>query len=180
MNLTPGNVLTANALLNMQDSQNSGISAFDPVSVSVHNHNYLYLLGLKDQITIARDTLRNLAEGSIATKRRLCRRVAFVRSGAGGAHRKLFCHERKYFHRTQGFANLYLRPWKLAGTHQFTVGGRADRVLYHAQINRGTVDFVDGNGAVTRQITFANTPGFSLSTVESSAYIQDRWTPMHA
>jgi len=68
---------------------------------------------------------------------------------------------------------------ELAGTHQFTVGGRADRVLYHAQINRGTVDFVDGNGAVTRQITFANTPGFSLSTVESSAYIQDRWTPMH-
>jgi hypothetical protein len=57
MNLTPGNVLTASAVLNLQDSQNSGISAFDPVSVSLHNHNYLYLLGLKDQITIARDTL---------------------------------------------------------------------------------------------------------------------------
>ena len=53
MNLTPGNVLTASAVLNLQDSQNSGISAFDPVSVSLHNHNYLYLLGLKDQITIA-------------------------------------------------------------------------------------------------------------------------------
>ncbi|HZD93993.1 MAG TPA: carboxypeptidase-like regulatory domain-containing protein, partial [Candidatus Sulfotelmatobacter sp.] len=57
MNLTQGNVLTATALLNMQDSLNSGISAFDPVSVSLHNHNYLYLLGLKDQITIAKDTL---------------------------------------------------------------------------------------------------------------------------
>ena len=57
MNLTPGNVLTASAVLNLQDSQNSGISAFDPVSVSLHNHNYLYLLGLKDQITIAQDTL---------------------------------------------------------------------------------------------------------------------------
>ena len=57
MNLTPGNVLTANGVLNLQDSQNSGISPFDPVSVSVHNHNYLYIAGLKDQITIARDTL---------------------------------------------------------------------------------------------------------------------------
>jgi hypothetical protein len=57
MNLTPGNVLTASAVLNLQDSQNSGISAFDPVSVSLHNHNYLYLLGLKDQITLAKDTL---------------------------------------------------------------------------------------------------------------------------
>ena len=80
--------------------------------------------------------------------------------------------------RTQGFANLYLRPWKLAGTHQFTVGGRADRVLYHANIDRGTVQFVDGNDAVLRQITFSNAPPFSLSTLESSAYIQDRWTPM--
>ena len=57
MNLTPGNVLTASAVLNLQDSQNSGISPFDPVSVSLHNHNYLYLLGLKDQITLAQDTL---------------------------------------------------------------------------------------------------------------------------
>jgi hypothetical protein len=179
MNLTPGNVLTASTVLNMQDSQNSGISAFDPVSVSVHNHNYLYLLGLKDQITIARDTLlefggafhRNkassLPQGDLP--------YILAPSGRTGNY---FVRNENISTRTQGFANLYLRPWKLAGTHQFTVGGRADRVLYHAQINRGTVDFVDGNGAVTRQLTFANTPGFSLSTVESSAYIQDRWTPM--
>ncbi|MCU1218859.1 MAG: hypothetical protein JWN42_56 [Candidatus Angelobacter sp.] len=180
MNLTPGNVLTANALLNLQDSQNAGISAFDPVSVSLHNHNYLYLLGLKDQITIAKDTLlefggafhRNkassLPEGNLP----------FI-LGPGGRSGNNFVRNENISTRTQGFANLFLRPWKLAGTHQFTVGGRADRVLYHAQINRGTVQFVDGNGAVLRQITFANTPGFSLSTMESSAYIQDRWTPMH-
>ena len=43
--------------------------------------------------------------------------------------------------RTQGFSNLFLQPWKLLGTHQFTVGGRMDKVLYHAQITRGTVQF---------------------------------------
>src|SRR5579864_2366524 len=57
MNLTPGNVLTANTLLNVQDSKDSGISPFDPISVSTNNHSYLYLIGLKDQITVARDTL---------------------------------------------------------------------------------------------------------------------------
>ncbi len=57
MNLTPGNVLTANVLLNVLDSQDSGISPFDPISVSTNNHSYLYLLGLKDQITVSRDTL---------------------------------------------------------------------------------------------------------------------------
>src|SRR5260221_5114249 len=180
MNLTPGNVLTANALLNMQDSQNSGISAFDPVSVSVHNHNYLYLLGLKDQITIARDTLLEFGGGFHRNKASSLPQggLPYILAPARRTGNYFVTNE-NISTRTQGVANLYLRPWKLAGTHQFTVGGRADRVLYHAQINRGTVDFVDGNGAVVRQITFANTPGFSLSTVESSAYIQDRWTPMH-
>lgn len=180
MNLTPGNVLTANALLNMQDSQNSGISAFDPVSVSLHNHNYLYLLGLKDQITIARDTLLEFG-GAFHRNKALSLPQGDLPYILGPAGRtgNYFVRNENISTRTQGFANLFLRPWKLAGTHQFTIGGRSDRVLYHAQINRGTVEFVDGNGALLRQITFANTPGFSLSTVESSAYIQDRWTPMH-
>jgi hypothetical protein len=179
MNLTPGNVLTASAVLNLQDSQNSGISPFDPVSVSLHNHNYLYLLGLKDQITLAQDTLfefggafhRNkassLPEGDLP----------YV-LGPEGRSGNFWVTNQNISTRTQGFANLYLRPWKLAGTHQLTVGGRADRVLYHADINRGTVQFVDGTGALLRQITFSNAPPLSLSTLESGAYIQDRWTPM--
>ncbi|MGZ4853923.1 MAG: carboxypeptidase regulatory-like domain-containing protein [Candidatus Angelobacter sp.] len=178
MNLTPGNVLTASAVLNLQDSQNSGISAFDPVSVSLHNHNYLYLLGLKDQITIAQDTLLEFGGAFHRNKASSLPQgdLPYI-LGPAGRTGNYFVRNENISTRTQGFANLYLRPWKLAGTHQFTVGGRADRVVYHAQINRGTVEFVDGAGAVLRQLTFANTPGFSLSTVESSAYIQDRWTP---
>ncbi len=179
MNLTPGNVLTANAVLNMQDSRNSGISAFDPVSVSLHNHNYLYLLGLKDQITIARDTLLEFGAAFQRNKASSLPQgdLPYV-LGPGGRSGNYFVSNENISTRTQGFANLFLRPWKWAGTHQFTVGGRADRVLYHALIDRGMVQFVDGNAALLRQITFAetNAPGFSLSTLESSAYVQDRWT----
>jgi hypothetical protein len=179
MNLTPGNVLTASAVLNLQDSQNSGISPFDPVSVSLHNHNYLYLLGLKDQITIAKDTLLEFGGAFHRNKASSLPQgdLPYV-LGPSGRSGNYWVTNENISTRTQGFANLYLRPWKLAGTHQFTVGGRADRVLYHANIDRGTVQFVDGNSALLRQITFANAPPFSLSTLESSAYIQDRWTPM--
>lgn len=178
MNLTPGNVLTANAVLNLQDSQNSGISAFDPVSVSLHNHNYLYLLGLKDQITIARDTLLEFG-GAFHRNKALSLPQGDLPYVLGPDSRSgnYFVSNQNISTRTQGFANLYLRPWKLAGTHQFTVGGRTDRVLYHALINRGTVQFEDVNFALVRQVTFANTPGFSLNTLESSAYLQDRWSP---
>src|SRR5438270_1754365 len=179
MNLTPGNVLTANALLNMQDSQNSGISAFDPVSVSLHNHNYLYLLGLKDQITIAKDTLLEFGAAFHRNKASSLPQgdLPYV-LGPAGRSGNYFVTNENISTRTQGYANLFLRPWKWMGTHQFTVGGREDRVLYHARIDRGVVQFVDGNDAVLRQISFANTPGFSLSTLESSAYVQDRWMPM--
>ncbi len=179
MNLTPGNVLTASAVLNLQDSQNSGISAFDPVSVSLHNHNYLYLLGLKDQITIAPDTLLEIGGAFHRNKASSLPQgdLPYV-LGPEGRSGNFWITNQNVSTRTQGFANLYLRPWKLAGTHQFTVGGRADRVIYRADINRGTVQFVDESRAVLRQITFSNAPPFSLSTLESSAYIQDRWTPM--
>src|SRR5689334_15068543 len=153
MNLTPGNVLTASAVLNLQDSQNSGISAFDPVSVSVHNHNYLYLLGLKDQITIAPDTLLEFGGAFHRNKASSLPQgdLPYV-LGPEGRSGNYWITNENISTRTQGFANLYLRPWKLAGTHQFTVGGRADRVLYHANIDRGTVQFVDESRAVLRQI----------------------------
>ena len=179
MNLTPGNVLTASTLLNVQDSRDSGISPFDPISVSTNNHSYLYLLGLKDQITVARDTLMefgvalhrsqtsSLPQGELPY-------VLGVTDRAGN----FYMTNRNHSTRTQGFGNLFLRPWKFAGTHQFTVGGRADRVVYQGDIQRGPLEFLDANNALLREITFSPTPGFGLSTTESSAFVQDRWIPV--
>lgn len=178
MNLTPGNVLTLSALLNMQDSQNTGITAFDPVSVSLDNHNYLYVLGLKDQISVAKATMLEVGASFHRNKgSSLPMGDAPYVLAPDGRSGNYFVTNNNISTRTQAFANLFLQPWKWLGTHQFTAGGRADKVLYDAEINRGTVQFVDGNNALLRQITFTNTPGFGLSTVETSAFLQDRWTP---
>lgn len=178
MNPTPGNVLTANVLLNVQDSQHSGISVFDPISVSLNSHSYLYLVGLKDQITVAKDTLVEFGaayhrgQGSSLPMGDLPYVIGFVRSG------NYYITNRNYSSRTQAFTNLFLRPWKWAGKHQFTVGGRADRVIYHAKIDRSPIQFVDADNTVVREVTFSQTPAFDLSTLESSAYVQDRWSPV--
>ena len=179
MNPTPGNVLTANVLLNVLDSQDSGISPFDPISVSTNNHSYLYLLGLKDQITVSQDTL---LEFGVAVHRSQSSSLPvgdlpYVQ-GVDGRSGNYYITNRSYSTRTQGFANLFLRPWKLAGTHQFTVGARADRVLYRADIDRGPIQFLDANNTLVREVTFSQTPPFALSTVETSSYVQDRWTPV--
>jgi carboxypeptidase family protein/TonB-dependent receptor-like protein len=179
MNLTPGNVLTGNVLLNVLDSQHSGISEFDPFSVSLNSHSYLYLLGLKDQITVAKDTLVEIGaafhRGQGSSLPMGDQAYILAPSGRSGNY---YITNRNYYNRTQAFANFFLRPWKLAGTHQFTVGGRADRVIYHAKIDRSPIDFFDNDQTLLRVITFSQTPAFGLSTVESSGYIQDRWSPV--
>src|SRR5262249_24639730 len=63
MNLTPGNVVTLSTVLNVQHSNNAGISPFDPVSVSTDQHSTLYLLTAKDQITIAQGSLWEFGAG---------------------------------------------------------------------------------------------------------------------
>jgi hypothetical protein len=179
MNLTPGNVLTMSSLLNELDSRNNGISPLDPVSVSQQVHTSLYLLGLKDQITIASGTLLEFGTAFHRSKTDSLPEgdLPYV-LGPGGRSGNYFVNDENSSTRTQAFTNLFLRPWKLLGTHQFTVGARADHVVYHGRIDRSNVQFVDGNGALLRQVTFANTPGFSLNTFESSAYMQDRWSPV--
>jgi len=123
MNLSPGNVVTATALVNMQDSDNGGISPFDPISVSVDSHSYLYLLGLKDQITIAKDTLLEFGGAFHRNKSSSLPQggLPYV-LGPGGRSGNYFVSNENISTRTQGYANLFLRPWKWMGTHQFTVG----------------------------------------------------------
>ncbi|HKD78714.1 MAG TPA: carboxypeptidase regulatory-like domain-containing protein [Candidatus Angelobacter sp.] len=178
VNLAQGNVLTASALLNMQDSQNTGISAFDPVSVSLNNHSYLYVLSLKDQMAVTKSTMLEFGASFHRNKGSSIPMgdLPYV-LGPDGRSGNFPLTNQNISTRTQAFANLFLQPWKWMGTHQFTVGGRADRVLYDAQISRGTAQFVDANNALLRQTTFSNPPPFSLGTVETSAFVQDRWSP---
>jgi hypothetical protein len=179
MNLTPGNVLTASALVNLRDSDNAGISALDPVSVSTTQQASLYLLTLKDQITIAKGTLVEFGAGFHWTNSSAIPHgfSPFVNTPTG--------REGSFFEtltatseRTQGFSNVYFKPWKRFGTHQITIGGRVDRVFLHQLDSRVPVQFVDASNTLLRQITFQNVPAFGLSTLESSAYLQDRWSAL--
>ena len=182
-NLTQGNVLTASGLVNLQHSDQAGIDAFDPVSVSTDQHTSLYLWTLKDQQTIAHNTLIEFGAGYQRTNTTSVPQgfAPFVEI-PGGNQGNFFETSGSFSERTQGFSNLYLKPWKKFGNHQFTLGGRVDRVMYHARISRVPIQFCASAACladqtqVLRQITFVNAPAFSLSTLESSAYLQDRWS----
>ena len=177
MNLTPGNVLTGSVLLNLFHSQHAGISPFDPYSVSVNQNSTLYLVTLKDQITLAKNTLLEFGAGFHRSQNSQIpfgdSDYIFTPTGRTG---NFYFTDRSWSERTQGFSNLYLRPWNLLGRHQITVGGRADRIIFHDEFLRNPLQFVDQNSTLLRQVTFQNAPPVSLSTTESSAFVQDRWS----
>ncbi|HST79856.1 MAG TPA: carboxypeptidase regulatory-like domain-containing protein, partial [Verrucomicrobiae bacterium] len=177
LNLTPGNIVTASALVNLFDADDSGLTPFDPVSVSTDQYSRLDLFTLKDQITIARNTLLEFGVAQHDTKSLLTpqgfQNYLLTPTGREGNY---YLHSDTGSSRSQAFTNLYLRPLSFLGKHQFTVGGRVDRVLYNGQATRNQILFEDINGATLRTITFSNVPHFSLSTMESSAFVQDRWT----
>jgi hypothetical protein len=178
MNLTPGNVVTLSAVLNVQHSNNAGITPFDPVSVSTDQHSTLYLLTAKDQITIAQGSLWEFGAGfqrsDTSAFPQGLQPYVFAPAGRSG---NFFETSGAFSERTQGFSNFYLNPVKAWGTHQITVGGRLDHVMLHQLTSRVPTNFVDANNALLRQIIFDNAPAFSLGTSETSAYIQDRWSP---
>lgn len=177
LNITPGNVLTASSLFDLFDGDSEGLSQFDPVSVSTNQQSSLKLFTLKDQMTLARSTLLELGAGYHQTSSLVQPQgfasYLFTPTGREGNY---YLHSDTASSRTQAFANLYLRPWSFLGRHQFTLGGRVDRVLFDGQANRSTIQFQDLNATPLRVITFSNAPHFSLSTLEPSAFVEDRWS----
>lgn len=179
MNLTEGNVLTATFVWNPFDSDNSGITTFDPVSVSSNVQSNIYLATLKDQITIAQGTLLEFGAGlhwndTDAIPKGFLPYV-FTPTGRTG---NFFETTHNTSQRNQAFTNLFLKPFRHGGTHQITFGGRVDRVIFSDLVHRGPIEFVDAGNTLLREITFQNVPAFSLNTLESGAYVQDRWSAM--
>ena len=176
-NLTPGNVITASTLVSLAGTTNSGLTPQDPVSVAVNTHSLLSLYTLKDQFTIARNTLLEAGIGFQGSEGTFTPNgfapYQFLPTGREG---NFYLRTDTASSRLQSFSNLYLSPWHWLGKHQVTVGGRVDRVIYDGRTQRSTIDVEDGTGALLRQIAFTNAPHFSVHTVESSAYAQDRWS----
>lgn len=182
VNLAPGNVLSANAVANIFRSQYAGIDSFDSLAVAFDQQQELYLLTLKDQLTLAPNTLLEFGTAYHFTHNFL----GPSGTGSGGPEIQTpeirigswYQTNQNESNRSQAFTNLFLRPWKHFGAHQLTMGGRADRILYHGLIFRQPYQFKDDSGILLHQIIFGNAPRFSLNTMEYGAYVQDRWSAM--
>jgi len=179
LSLTPRNTLMASVIANLFDSDRAGISPFNPASATVNQDSGLYVLTLKDQISIAKDSLLEFGVGEFYS------RSTEVPQGTGPLVvtpltnlGNFYRISHNWAERLQGISNLYLHPIRWHGAHQLAFGGQLDRVAYHQLFVRGPVFFTDVNGITARQEFFQNVPAFTLHSVESNSYAQDRWSPI--
>ncbi|HEY6252504.1 MAG TPA: carboxypeptidase regulatory-like domain-containing protein [Candidatus Angelobacter sp.] len=170
------NTFTAFGLINNLDSDRNGISAFVPAATGVDTEQTNFLTGIKDDFLLTRNFLLDLGFGvqRFHNSDQPLSTAPFIQTPtaeSGG----FFEFDDETSSRIQGFANLFLPPAHWHGRHEFKVGVQADEVRESPFFIRNTVNTVDSNSVLTRQITFQNVPRFDQGLTELSAYLQDRW-----
>jgi hypothetical protein len=170
------NTLTAFGLFNTFDSDRSGISALVPAATSVDSEQTNFLVGIKDDFLLTRNSLLDFGFGvqRFHVSDQPLSTAPFVitpTTESGG----FFEFDDGRSRRTQGFANLFLPPVSWHGRHEFKLGVQGDEVRDSLFFIRNTASTVDSNGVLTRQTTFQNVPRVDQGLTEVGAYFQDRW-----
>ncbi|HWZ45324.1 MAG TPA: carboxypeptidase regulatory-like domain-containing protein [Candidatus Saccharimonadales bacterium] len=177
--LNPKNTLLVDGLLNLTNSRHAGISRFAPISTSTNQNSAIFVGSVKDQVSIAKDSLWEFGYGELysrATEAALGFSPYTVTPF--GSQGNYFRTTGNYSVRQQGFTNVFLRPRRWGGGHQLAFGGSLARVTLYQYFIRIPIFFTNLDGTNNREVLFQNVPAYKLHTTEPSAWFQDRWSPV--
>lgn len=173
------NTLLVDGLVNLTNSRNANISVFDPVSVSVNQNSAIFVGSIKDQVSIAHDSLWEFGFGELYSRgTEAALGTEPYRITPTGEQGNFYRSTGNWSAREQGFTNVFLRPMRWGGGHQLAFGGSFSRVSLYQYFTRGPILTTDVNGGITREVLFQNAPAYTLHTTEPGAYFQDRWSPL--
>ena len=179
VNLSPSNVLMVDGVMDLFDGEHAGISFFNPVNATVNQKSALHVLAAKDQITFAKDSMVEFGFGFLrahSTEVPLGTQPEFLTPD--GILGNFYRSQANWSDRIQGFSNVFLHPLNWHGSHHLAFGTAVDRVDSYSFVARKPLIIQDLSGATVREILFDNAPASRLHSVEPSAYVQDRWSPV--
>ncbi|MBZ5525618.1 MAG: hypothetical protein LAP21_25630, partial [Acidobacteriia bacterium] len=173
------NTLLADGLVNLTNSRNAGISVFDPISVSTNQNSAIFVGSIKDQVSIAKDSLWEFGAGELYSRATdVALGFSPYRITPFGEQGNFYRSTGNWSERQQGFTNVFLRPLRWHGGHQLAFGGSFSRVTLYQYFIRVPILTTDLSGGITREVLFQNVAPYTLHTTEPSAYVQDRWSPV--
>jgi Carboxypeptidase regulatory-like domain/TonB dependent receptor len=192
VNLTPRNILTTSYLINRQREARTGLSILNPAPTTSVSKLSADIANVKDQHYFGGGELLELGFGfnTYGSEQIPLGTLPYVVTPEGTqGNFYLFSHTRA--RRLQWLANLYLAPTQWHGKHEVKLGVDFDRLTHHPVFDRRDISFLREGavlpaGQTCFSITASPCTRFSLFTphaetelhnTESSAFIEDRWSP---
>ena len=178
MNLAQNNNLTVSLLLNSLYSPHAGLDPLDPMSTTYRYATNAYIFTARDQHLFENGTLleAGVAVSSFYSSVTAMGNLTFVQT-PNGTSGNYYLANHGQGRRTEAIANLFLPPRHAAGKHEIKMGVDIDRVSDYQQSNRHPYLVERNDGTLSRSVSFANAAAFIRNNVETSGYLQDRWSP---
>jgi Carboxypeptidase regulatory-like domain len=176
VNPNASNQITASFLLNRLESPRNGLDALDPLETTTHLSESVDLGSIKDEMSLPGGSLLEwgFAFSQFGSNYHPRGSLPYVirPEGTSGNY---FETSRSTARRFEGIANLSLPAFDWHGQHQLRFGVDLDRVVYHQNLQRGTILIYREDGTLDRQASFSGPVAFDRNNVEASGYAEDGW-----
>jgi hypothetical protein len=176
VNLTPANILSGGLLANDYHSPYDGISPLTPQRSTTKRDTIAWLPYVRDQLSFKNGALLDTGFGVLRF------RDGYEPHGNSpyeltpeSAQGSYFENEVSHSQREEGTAALYLPPRYWAGRHDLKTGIELDHIGFDEDISRVPVNYLREDGTLLRQSVFPVLAPFTRHTLETGAYVQDRW-----
>jgi hypothetical protein len=179
INLRPTDILTFGLLNNTQDEDHQGLSLTVPSSATVQRDFSSYLADVKE--------LHYFSGGALLE-------LGFAWNAFGDHYRPQGTNpfvitpnteEGNYFEtfkgtsrRAQGIANLSLKPFNTGGHHEVKIGTEVDQINFTDRYNDTPFSLLRSDGTLERISVLPLLTVINRNNLETSAYVQDGWTPL--
>ncbi|MEJ2144796.1 MAG: TonB-dependent receptor [Acidobacteriota bacterium] len=178
LNWSPTHVLTLSALVNRQNADYPQLSRFRPLETTTKQRSDAYLLTAREQFFFQNQALLEAGFGvytSNSTDDPLGNApyVDQVGQYSGSYYRTLDTQAR----RMQALVRFTMSPLSWSGRHVLRLGADVDGLMYRQNNVRGPIRILREDGTLSREVIFTRTPPQRETNLETSAFVEDRWSP---
>jgi hypothetical protein len=176
VNLTPGQILFADFLVNLDTRNRAGLGPLDPVSTTSTLRSREYFASLKDQMYFGHGAL---AEFGYAHSGFFDRQIPqgqglYILSPSGRSGNN-FVDSSQWAGRDQVLVNAFAPGFELAGAHQVKIGVDLDQVNYRGDFGRTGYEQIGLASYPQSKTVFQGSGSLRRARWEASSYAMDRW-----
>ena len=178
INLRSTDILSFGFLNNIQDEKRQGLSLLNPASTTVKRDLSSYLGDVKELHYFSGGALleTGFAWNAFHDEYRPQGPAPFIITPT--------INQGNYFEafngtsrRAQGIANLFLHPFTSWGRHEIKIGTEIDQINFTQRYTDRPVELLRPDGTLFRQSVLPPLTLLDRNNFETSAYLEDRWSP---